>query len=253
VNLVHDIVTGSIRVLADTMCRVDDSHLDRVPMRGPLIVVANHVNFVEVPILYTHLQPRPLTALVNADAWDNPFKYALFNVWRGIPLRRGEADLSAMRQALAALRRGQIVAIAPEGTRSHDGLLQRGHPGAVLLALHSRAPILPVVYYGGEKLWSNLQRLRRTDFHIVVGEPFRLEPGGAAVTRQVRRQMMDEIMYQLAARLPAAYRGAYSDVHAATETYLRFEPHPSSTAAHAEAEAHADAHARKRALESTAT
>jgi 1-acyl-sn-glycerol-3-phosphate acyltransferase len=94
----------------------------------------------------------------------------------------------------------------------------------VFLALRSGAPLLPVVYYGGELFWRNLARLRRTDFHIVVGQPFYLDAGGVKVTRQVRRQMTDEIMYQIAALLPLAYRGVYSDLPAATETYLRFPP-----------------------------
>ena len=56
----------------------------------------------------------------------------------------------------------------------------------------------------------------------MVGQPFYLRADGVKVTRQVRQQMADEIMYQLAALLPPAYRGHYADLDAATETYLRF-------------------------------
>ena len=132
--------------------------------------------------------------------------------------------MDALRQALKALEAGHILAVAPEGTRSGHGRLQRGRPGVVFLALRSGAPLLPMVYYGGELFWDNLPRLRRTDFHIVVGQPFYLDPGGVKVTRQVRQQMVDEIMYQMAALLPPAYRGVYSDLAAATEAYLRFPP-----------------------------
>jgi 1-acyl-sn-glycerol-3-phosphate acyltransferase len=147
---------------------------------------------------------------------------ALFDMWEAIPLRRGEADHAAIRRALHALREGGILALAPEGTRSGDGRLQRGHPGVVMLALLSGAPLLPVVYYGGEHFRGNLSRLRRTDFHIVVGRPFHLEAGGARVTRDLRQRMVDEVMYQLAALLPPGYRGTYADLSCAAETYLRF-------------------------------
>jgi 1-acyl-sn-glycerol-3-phosphate acyltransferase len=90
--------------------------------------------------------------------------------------------------------------------------------------LRSGAPLLPLVYHGGELFWSNLSRLRRTDFHIVVGQPFYLNAGEDKVTRRVRQQMTDEVMYQMAALLPPAYRGVYSNLTAATETYLRFPP-----------------------------
>ena len=93
-----------------------------------------------------------------------------------------------------------------------------------MIALRSGAPILPLVYYGGECFQQNLRRLRRTDFHIVVGQPFHIETNGIRVTRQFRQLITDEIMYQLAALLPPDYRGVYADLDAATTIYLRFAP-----------------------------
>jgi 1-acyl-sn-glycerol-3-phosphate acyltransferase len=114
--------------------------------------------------------------------------------------------------------------------------LQRGKAGVVLLALASAAPLLPVVHFGGENLWPNLRRLRRTDFHIVVGQPFHLRADGR-VSREVRQRMIDEIMYQLAALLPPYNRGHYADLAAATETYLRFPGSSQSNLRRAEAPA----------------
>ena len=223
-TLTYRVVFSMIKGLMRVLCRVDDAQLARVPDQGPLIIVANHVNFLEVPLIYTHLQPRPLTGFAKVEAWNNPLIGALFDLGGAIPLYRGEADLLAFRQALKALEAGRILALAPEGTRSGHGRLQRGRSGAVLLALRSGAPLLPLVYYGGELFWRNLTHLRRTDFHIVVGQPFYLDASGVKVTRQVRQQMIDEVMYQMAALLPPAYRGVYSDLTAATEAYLRFPP-----------------------------
>lgn len=215
-------VNAAIKGITRLLCRIDDSALERVPRRGPLILAANHINFLEVPLVYTHLQPRPITGFAKAETWDNPLMAYLFNLWDGIPLRRGESDVRAYHQALQALKAGKIVAVAPEGTRSGSGRLRRGHPGIVTLALRSRAPILPMVYYGGESFYDNLRHLRRTDFHIVVGHPFVVQTGDAPVTRAVRRQITDEIMYQLAALLPPRYRGEYADLESATQRYLRF-------------------------------
>jgi 1-acyl-sn-glycerol-3-phosphate acyltransferase len=94
----------------------------------------------------------------------------------------------------------------------------------VILALRSGAPLLPVVFHGSEHYQENLRRLHRTDFHIEVGRPFHLDAGGRRVTRQVRQRMIDEVMYQMAALLPPAYRGVYSDLSAATEEYLAWLP-----------------------------
>ncbi len=216
------LVLLGIKTLLRILCRVDAAQLDRVPAHGPLILLSNHVNFLDVPVVFTHLYPRVVTGFAKAETWDSPFLGPLFTLWRAIPLRRGEADMGAIRQALAALEAGCILGLAPEGTRSGDGRLQRGHAGVVTLALRSGAPLLPCVFYGGERFWSNLRRLRRTDFHIIVGQPFYLDARGERVTRQVRQQMTDEIMYRLAALLPPEYRGVYADLSAATTTYLRY-------------------------------
>ena len=221
-NPTHRLVTWFIRRLVRILCRVHDRELARVPKQGPLILVSNHINFLEVPVMYTHLHPRPMTAFAKTETWDSPLLGGLADLWGAIPLQRGEADTTALRAGLKALEENLILCMAPEGTRSGDGRLQRGHPGVALMALHSQAPLLPVVFYGGERFRANLRRLRRTDFHIAVGRPFYLSPNGTKVTREVRQQMADEIMGQIAALLPPAYRGAYSDPAGVTTTYLRF-------------------------------
>jgi 1-acyl-sn-glycerol-3-phosphate acyltransferase len=218
----RQVVSTTIKRLTRILCRVDDAQLAHVPTQGPLILIANHVNFLEVPLLYTHLQPRRVTGFAKIETWHNPAMGLLFDLYGAIPLRRGEADVAAFRRGLAILEVGHILAVAPEGTRSGHGRLGRGHPGVVMLALRSGAPLLPMAYYGGESLRRNVARLRRTDFHIVVGRPFYLDAGGVKMTREVRQRMVDEIMYQLAALLPPAYRGHYSNLAVATEQYLRF-------------------------------
>jgi 1-acyl-sn-glycerol-3-phosphate acyltransferase len=217
-------VNWLIKRIARILCRVDAVQLDKVPAQGPLILVPNHVNFLDTPVTYTHLLPRPLTGLVKKETWEHPILGPLFQLWGGIPIRRGEADLQALRLGLEALEAGMILAIAPEGTRSGDGRLGRGHPGVAILALRSGAPLLPVALAGLEDFWPNFKRLRRTDFHITVGDPFYLDDRGRRVDAAVRQQMVDEIMYQLAALLPAANRGVYADLEAASDEYLRFPP-----------------------------
>lgn len=221
-NLAYQIVTLTIKGLTSILCNVDDGQLQQVPANGPLILAANHINFLDIPVIYTRLQPRPVTGLVKAETWNNPIMATLFDLWGGIPVRRGEADKTAIRRALFALRAGQIVAIAPEGTRSGDGRLQAGHPGIVLLALHSGAPILPIAYYGGECFQRNISHLQRTDFHIAVGTPFHLKPSEGAVSHQVRQKMLDEIMCQIAALLPSIYQGIYANRPATVHQYLLF-------------------------------
>jgi len=215
-------VTKTIKGITRLLCRIDDEPLESVPAEGPLILVCNHINFLEVPVMFTHLQPRPLTGFAKSETWDNPWLALLFNLWGAIPLQRGEADTQALRKGLQALEQGMILAITPEGTRSNDGRLKRGHPGVTLLALRSGVPLLPLVYFGQETLGNNLRKLRRTVFHIKVGQPFYLTAPHGLATHSVRQALTDEIMYQLAALLPPEYRGFYSDLSAASTQHLQF-------------------------------
>ena len=202
-------VNGTAWQLSRLACRVDDAELNRVPACGPLLLVCNHVNFLEVPLVMSHLQPRPVTGFAKAETWDSPVMGMLFNIWGAIPLRRGEPDVTAIRRVLEALDQGMIVAVAPEGTRSGDGCLRRAKPGIGLLAARSSAPILPVAYFGHERIWSNLKRLRRTDFHIRVGPLLRARPNGRW-TAETRQAVADEIMRHIALLMPLDYRGAYA-------------------------------------------
>jgi len=209
-----------IRVYTSIVCRIDATDLQSIPMQDHLIVATNHTGQIEVPLLFAHLQPRKLTGWAKIEAWDNKFLHWVFNVWGIIPVRRGEADMHALKTALRALENGTIFGVAPEGTRNHNGVLIRAQPGTVTLALHTGAPVLPVAHWGGEKLMGNLKRFKRTDFHIRLGQPFKVETGGVKVTGEIRQQIVDEIMYEIAKLLPAEYRGVYSDLSQATGKFL---------------------------------
>ena len=210
--MMYKIVAVIVKFATSILCRIDAPDIYKIPERGPLIVISNHTGQLEVAVFFGHLQPRPMTGWAKMEAWDNAFLNWLFNIWGLIPVRRGEADTSALRRAIKALEDGYIFGIAPEGTRNKTGKLNRARPGAVMLAIHSGAPILPVAHWGGEAFLKNLPRFKRTDFHIRVGEPFRLRLDGLKVSREIRQQLADEMMIRLAELLPTEYQGAYEDV-----------------------------------------
>jgi 1-acyl-sn-glycerol-3-phosphate acyltransferase len=213
-------IVSASKGITGLICRIDDAALEKVPKQGPLIIYTNHVNILEIPIIYTRLQPRRVHGMLLAERWNIPILSWALDVTETIPLRRGEADIDAIRIGLNALEKGDMLIIAPEGTRSHDGVLQPAHPGVVLMALHSGAPLMPVAFYGAENYTQNLSRLKRTDFHFRVGRPFHLDAGGEKVTRLVREKMMEEMMYQLASLLPMQYRGGYAEATEAEARYI---------------------------------
>jgi len=198
-----------INIYIQITCRLHTDEMSKFPTRGPLIVISNHTGQIEVPAFFALLQPRQITGWAKIETWDNWFLNWVFNVWGIIPIKRGEADTSALRKAEEALKNGFIFGIAPEGTRNKTGRLLRAYPGAVLLAVRTGVPILPVAHWGGEVYLKNLKRLKRTDFHVRVGEPFRLKIEGLKMSKVVRQQIADEMMYRVAELMPQEYRGAY--------------------------------------------
>ena len=219
-TLASSIINPPIKAILSTFLKVDDSEVERIPMQGPLILATNHINSLDAPVGFSHLHPRPLTAFVKVETWDNLFMKFLFDAWDAIPIKRGEVDFEAFRLAEEALKQKKIIIVAPEGTRSRHGRLNKGYPGIVLLAIRTGVPILPVVFYGNENL--KLKIAKRTNMVIKVGEPFTLNANGASMSREVRTQMTDEIMYEIARLLPEKNRGVYADVEKNKREFLAF-------------------------------
>ena len=214
------VINPPIRLILSTFLDVDSSEVARIPMEGPLIISTNHINSLDAPVGFSHLHPRPMTAFVKAETWDNWFMKFLFNAWDAIPIKRGEVDFDAFRMAEEALKQKKIVIVAPEGTRSKHGRLNQGYPGIALLAIRSGAPILPVVFYGNENI-KDLRIGKRTKMVIKVGEPYMIQLNGRSLDRESRKQLTDEVMYEIARILPEENRGVYSDLTQSKKEFLR--------------------------------
>jgi len=205
----YRLIRGTFRFLLHILCRLHVEGMERLPQHGPLVMVSNHLHFLDPPVVFA-VVPLRSTVLV-AEKWETrPLINRLFKAVDAIFVRRGTADLVALRKVEELLHRGGVVGIAPEGTRSKTGGLQRGKGGAALVASRTGATLIPVVAYGQEKVFKELPRLRRADVYVVIGEPFKLAPPAATNRRQQLDQMTLDIMLRIARLLPPEYRGVYA-------------------------------------------
>jgi len=212
-----------MRFILFVTCSVDKKALKAVPCQGPMILIGNHINFLDVLTALTFSYPRKIFFLVKKETFETPFLRILFNAWGSIPVDRGTADFQAFSKAVGVLNQGHFFAIAPEGTRTKDGRLIKAHAGVVFIALKSKATIMPIVQYGGEKFYENIKKLRRTKITMQVGAPFMICPSSTYPDKKERQLIADEIMYRIAELLPAEYRGYYSDLSKTTTNYLNFD------------------------------
>jgi 1-acyl-sn-glycerol-3-phosphate acyltransferase len=206
---VYELVRKVFIFLEWLLINPEVSGLENVPAEGAFLAVTNHLSIADPPLLYIHI--RRQMVMFAADKWKKvPGIRQLAELVGVIWVARGEADMGAIKTSLAALRSGQPMGLAPEGTRSRTGQLQKAKTGAAYLADRTGIPIVPIAISGTERFGQNLKRLRRTPVKIVVGQPFHLPPHGHAKA-SLLEQYTDEIMCRLAALLPAQYRGVYAD------------------------------------------
>ncbi len=212
-----------VRFVLFVICDINKKALKDVPHQGPMILIGNHINFLDVLVALTFSYPRKIFFLVKEETFESPFLRFLFDTRQSIPVARGTADFQALSKAVNVLNQGHFFVIAPEGTRTKDGRLIKAHTGVVLIALKSKATIMPIVQYGGEKFYKNIKKLRRTKITIQVGAPFMICSSSTYPDKEERQLIADEIMYQIAKLLPAECRGYYSDLSKTTTNHLNFD------------------------------
>jgi 1-acyl-sn-glycerol-3-phosphate acyltransferase len=197
-----------VDVLFHLLTRREIIGLENIPSQPPYILVTNHLSAFDSPLLLT-VCPHLVRAFAAAKHKRNPVYYPLLAIMGSIWVQRGEVDRRALEEALDALERGEVLGMAPEGTRARGPYaLQRGKNGVAYLAARADVPIVPVGVTGTQNIKHDLLRLRRARVRVVVGEPFRL-PQTGRLRGQKLREYTDLIMHRIAELLPEEYRGVY--------------------------------------------
>lgn len=195
--------------------------LENVPASGPAVLMMNHIAFVD-PIVLVHTTPRNIIPLAKTEAYDYPLVGIFPKIWGVIPVSRQGIDRKAVQQALAVLKAGEIVLVAPEGTR--NPALTSPREGAVYLASRSGAPIIPVALEqtSGFPTYPLSARWRGPGAIVHYGRPFRFKESSRRARGPELKRLSDEAMYILARILPENRRGEFADLSKATEDTIEW-------------------------------
>lgn len=199
-----------IRLLLKLVVRLDVEGLHYLPLSGPAMITPNHTSWLDVFLMFAYSPSPPAT--LAAEYWARiPGVNVIFRYFgQAIFVNRGEVDRSALREALQVLKEGRILGLAPEGTRSRNGVLQQGHDGAAWLAGRTDSSIVPVALWGHEAMTDYWKRLRRPQVYMHVGVPYRLPPEARKARAKDLPEYTEVIMNKIAAMLPAEQRGPYA-------------------------------------------
>lgn len=208
--------TYLLRFLLWTIVRWQVTGRENVPASGAVIVVSNHLNNADPPILGAAIARRRIRWMAKVELFKMPFG-AIPRLWDAFPVRRFDADLAAMLNAERILKRGGVLGMFPEGTRSRTGYMGEPHPGTAMIALRSGATLLPCAITGTEKLRNPLVLLRRPVFAVRIGQPIALEPVRRPTEEQVS-ELTGRIVEAIASQLPPSYVRPYTGSQAGGDT-----------------------------------
>lgn len=124
---------------------------EQVPHQGPVVIVSNHASDFDPPILSNCVQ-RPVAYMAKQELFQVPILGTLIRWYGAYPVKRGAADRSAIRAALASLEAGWATGVFLTGTRTLDGRVTAPKLGAALLATKAQAPLLPVSLWGTQAI-----------------------------------------------------------------------------------------------------
>ena len=138
--------------------RLRRTERSRVPRKGPLIFVANHQSFLDVPAVGMTVWDRPVLFLTRKSLFANKFLAFGMKIFGVIPISGKGGDRQTMRISLDELKGGGCVLLYPEGGRSVDGRLGPFMRGALMLAKKSKAPIQLVAVEGAADVWPRVRK-----------------------------------------------------------------------------------------------
>ncbi len=187
-----------IWVLASTIYRMRYTGRDRIPHRGPAVIVCNHVSFIDWFVITAGCR-RPVCFIMDHNIFKNPFLGWIFKLSRAIPIAPASEDPALRDITFAAisreLRDDNLVCIFPEGTVTRDGNMNRFRRGVELILKNDPVPVIPMAINGlwgsffsrkKGKAMSGMPKPSRRVIGLAIGEPMSATTSAADLEIQVR-------------------------------------------------------------------
>lgn len=164
--MLYRIIRGLIRPIVFLLYRPKVEGLENFPESGKTIVYSNHISVLD-PVIIGCILPRKIHFMAKVELFKNPLFSFILKKLGAFPVKRGTADISAIKNSLQVLKEGKVFGIFPEGTRSRQGGIQHFSHGIASIAHRSKAKIIPIAIKGQYKLFRPI--------NIKIGEALNVE------------------------------------------------------------------------------
>lgn len=160
-----------VKFLFLVLFRVEVRGGDNIPEKGAFILCPNHMSYLDPPLVACFVRRR-IFYMAKEELFHNRVFGWVLKMLGAFPVKRGAADLMAIKTALKILKDGKALGFFVEGTRSKSKELKRAEPGVALLSIKAACPVVPVAIVGSYRLFNKII--------INIGRPFYLKnPKGA--------------------------------------------------------------------------
>jgi len=160
-----------------------------VPQEGGVLLMSNHQSYLD-PVLVGVGLSREIHYMARSSLFRNDWFRRLIMSLNAFPLKREGTDVGALRRAVRLLKEGKVVLLFPEGTRTKTGAIQPLHRGFTLVAMQSRARIVPVVIEGAFRAWPRKRRYPRASaITVSFGRPVPFEIYSKMSPEEIRAEI----------------------------------------------------------------
>ena len=160
-----------LKLVAVLVYRVGYSGRENIPASGGVLIVSNHQSHFDPPLVGIGSR-RQMNYVARRTLFQIPLFGRFIHSVGAIPIDREGIGLSGIKESLKLLKRGEMVLIFPEGTRTADGEIAPFRPGFTAIAARSNAAILPVAIDGAFQVWPRTKKFPGFGkIRVYYGEP----------------------------------------------------------------------------------
>ena len=196
-NLFYAFVHSIMRLVLKVLFRLEVKGRDNIPKRGGVILAAHHESFLD-PVVVSIASPRQVYFLAREELFQLGFFSWIIRNLNALPISRERMQMGIARKSLEILRKGEVLLLFPEGTRSPADTIAEGKRGVGLIAYNANVPVIPVFVKGsGQALPRDRKWITSQKVWVVFGKPMYPEISEGKTKKETYQEFSDKVMEEM--------------------------------------------------------